>query len=113
MESPPYEELQKVFKKHFALPVLGQDCSEKLALISLTCHLTHLFKEKKPDVTHWSVLYKLNENGKCGVPDDWLKGLAVVCSEFAHGCTTFPTFGLDNKEIPKKIVELLGKWLPF
>lgn len=108
-----YEELQKIFSEYFHLPNLSSDGSEKLALISLICHLTEKLKEKKPDVTHWSVLYKLNQQGNCGVKEDWLKGLAVFCSEFGYGCTNFPTFGIADKDIPKKIVEMLRNWLPF
>lgn len=111
--TPPYEQMQKTFRTLFHLPNLGKDCSEKFALISLICYLTEKLKEKKPDVTHWTVLYKLNQQGNCDIREDWLKGLAVVCSEFAYGCTEFPTFGLKDKEIPGKIKELLLRWLPF
>ena len=111
--TPPYEEMQKIFRNNFHLPNFGSDCSEKFALISLICYITEKLKQKNPDVTHWKVLYNLNMKGNCHVETDWLKGLAVVCSEFAYGCTTFPTFGLTDKEIPKKIIEMLQKWLPF
>lgn len=113
IESPPYEELQRIYTKYFALPKLSSDASEKLALVSLICYLTEKLQMKKPDVTHWSVLSQLNKKGNCGVKEDWLKGLAVVCSDFGYGCTNFPTFGIEDKNIPKKIVEMLKNWLPF
>lgn len=111
--TPPYEELQTIYRKYFSFPVLGNDISEKLALICLVCHLTELLKQKKPDITHWSVLYQLNQRGNCGVREDLLKGLAVVCSEIGYGCTQFPNFGIEDKNIPKKLIELLKRWLPF
>ena len=111
--NPSYEELQAIYRKYFHLPNLGTDCANKFALISLTCYLTELLKHKDPDVTHWKVLYSLNKKGNCGVQDDWLKGLAVTCSEFASGCNTFPTFELKDKEIPAKIIGMLKNWLPF
>lgn len=113
IESPPYEELQNIFAKYFELPKVSSNASDKLALVSLTCYLTELLKQKKPDITPWTVLYQLNKKGNCSVKEDWLKGFAVVCSSFAYGCTNWPTFGLSDKEIPKKIIELLQQWLPF
>lgn len=113
IKTPPYEEMQEIFNKLFHLPNLSSDCSDKFALISLICYITETLKQKSPDITHWKVLYNLNKKGDCGVSEDQLKGLAVVCSDFAHGCKVFPTFGLSNKEIPKKIVEMLQNWLPF
>lgn len=111
--TPPYEQMQRNFSLFYRLPQLGKDCSNKFALISFICYLTEHLKQQKPDVTHWKVLYQLNKNGNCGVNEDWLKGLAVVCSEFAYGCTEFPTFGISIKEMPKKIIEMLKQWLPF
>ena len=113
IESPSYEEMQKIFRTLFHLPKFGEDGSDKFALVSLICHLTEVLKQKKPDITHWTVLYQLNKKGNCSVKEDWLKGLAVICSEFADGCTKFPVFGLKDKEIPAKIIEMLGNWLPF
>lgn len=113
IENPPYEELQKIYRKYFSLPRLSTDASDKLALICLICHLTEVLKQKKSDITHWSVLYQINKKSGFPVSEDQLKGLAVVCSDVADGCTTFPTFGLQDKEIPNKIKEMLNRWLPF
>lgn len=108
--TPPYEELQGLYKKYFSLGFLGTDINEKFALISLTCHITEKLKSKHPDWTHWRTLYEIN---KGTVPEDLLKGLAVICSDFGYGCKSFPTFGISDKDIPAKIKELLGKCLPF
>lgn len=111
--TPPYEEMQCIYDSYFSLKFLGDDISNKFALISLTCYITEKLKEKKPDVTHWSVLYKINKTGGNPVPENLLKGLAVLCSDFGYGCTKFPTFDLEDKKIPSKIKELLNMWTPF
>lgn len=111
--TPPYEEMQAIYNRYFSLSYLGKDINNKFALISLTCYITEKLKEKKPDVTHWSVLYKINKTSNNPVPEDLLKGLAVLCSDFGYGCSDFPTFGIENKKIPAKIRELLETWTPF
>lgn len=110
IKNPPYEELQDIYSKYFSLGFLGSDVNKKFALISLVCYITEKIKKQKPDWTHWKTLYEIN---KGTVPEDLLKGLAVICSDFAYGCTSFPTFGISNKDIPNKIRELLGEHLPF
>lgn len=111
--TPPYEEMQAIYNRYFSLHYLGKDINNKFALISLTCYITEKLKEKKPDVTHWSVLYKINKTSNNPVPEDLLKGLAVLCSDFGYGCSDFPTFGIEDKKIPAKIRELLETWTPF
>ncbi len=110
IKTPPYEEMQEIYNKYFSLGFLGNDISNKFALISLTCYLVEKLKAKKPDITHWTVLYKIS-NGS--VPEDYLKGLAVICSDLSYGCHEFPTFELKDKDIPAKIKELLNQHLPF
>lgn len=111
--SPEYSELQKIYSTYFSLKYLGTDVSNKFALISLVCWLVDLKKKERPDVTHWQILYKINKTSKNPMPEDMLKSLAVVCSDFSYNCTKFPTFNIPEKEIPKKIRELLEMWLPF
>jgi hypothetical protein len=108
--TPPYETMQRLYNTYFSLKYLGKDINSKFALISLVCYITEKLKEKKPDWTHWKTLYSIN---KGSVPEDFLKGLAVICSDFAYGCTSFPTFGIEDKKIPAKIKELLDSYLPF
>ena len=55
----------------------------------------------------------INNKGISRVPEDILKGLAVICSDLGYACTNFPTFGLKDKEIPNKIKEILNNYLPF
>ena len=110
---PSYEEMKTLYSKYFSLDFLGSDINNKFALISLTCYLTSKLKAKKPDVTHLSILCAINNKGTTHVSEDFIKGLAVVCSDFAYGCTQFPTFGIEEKKIPIKIKEILSCWLPF
>lgn len=108
--TPPYEEMQRVYNQYFSMGYLNTDINTKFALISLICYLTEKLKAKKPNVTHYQVVRKLSEGI---IPEDQIKGLSVICSDFSYGCTEFPTFGIGDKNIPAKIKEILSKWLPF
>lgn len=108
--TPPYEEMQRIYSRYFTIGYLGPDISTKFALVSLIGYLTEKLKEKKPDVTHYQVIRKLSESI---LSEDQMKGLAVICSDFACGCTQFPTFGIEDKKIPAKIKEILSSWTPF
>jgi hypothetical protein len=110
INTPKYEDLQRIYSKYFSLGYLNTDFNTKAALVSLTCYLVDQLKKKKPDVTHYQVLYKIN-NGE--LPEDFIKGLAVVCSDWAYGCKEFPTFGIATKDIPAKIKEILCMYIPF
>lgn len=108
--TPPYEEMQRTYGLYFSLGHLNTDINTKFALISLICYLTEKLKEKRPDVTHYQVIRKVSDG--C-IPEDTIKGLAVVCSDFSYGCKEFPTFGIEDKKIPGKIKEILSNWAPF
>lgn len=108
--TPPYEELQKLYSKYFSLGYMNTSFTNKVALISLICYITEQLKTKKPDVTHFQIIRKLGLNI---IPEDVMKGLAVVCSDFAYGCSEFPTFDISDKKIPSKIKELLKSYIPF
>ena len=109
---PSYEELKEIYNKYFTLSYLGSG-TNKLALISLVCHLTNVLKAKKPDMTCWTLLYQLNKSIGEPIDDTSLKGIAILCEDMLYGTTEFPTFGLKDKEIPEKIKELISNWLPF
>lgn len=107
-----YDELRRLYSEYFSLHYLNtHDISEKFALISLICYVTYKTKLKKPDVTHYQIIMKLSQN--LGLPDDFIKGLSIVCEDFSYGCTEFPTFGLKGKAILEKIVEILKNFMPF
>lgn len=110
INTPPYEDMQRMYTKYFSLGYLGKDITTKFALISLICYVTKQLGDKNPDVTHYIVIKKLvGEN----LTEDEIKGLAVVCSDFAYCCTQFPTFGLSGAEITSKIKEIISSKLPF
>lgn len=111
INKPSYEQLQKIYNDYFSLGYLNnKDLSNKLALISLTCYLKYKLSLKKPDVTHYQILKKIIGDE---IPEDFIKGIAVICSDFGYQCTKFPTFGLEDKQIPGKIKEILLDWIPF
>lgn len=105
-----YKELKDLYHRHFWMGGMTSDLSDKLALISLICYIVYKVKLKNPDATYWSVVYKL---GKDIVSEDVLKAISIICEEFGYGCSYFPTFGIEDKQIPNKIKELLGMILPF
>lgn len=110
INTPKYEDMQRIYSNYFSLGHINADINTKFALISLICYITNKLKEKKPDITHYQTIKKIIGEG---VSEDFIKGLAVVCSDFAYGCTQFPTFGIDDKDIPTKIKEILTSYIPF
>lgn len=108
-KNPTYDELRSIYARYFTTGYSGFDINTKFALISLVGFVTHKLREKNPDVTYYQVLKKLGGD----IPIESLKGLAVVCSDFCTGCKDFPTFGLEPKQIPAKVKEILRGWLPF
>lgn len=110
IKTPEYSEMQAIYMSMFSLHWFGNDISNKFALISLICYLKYKLSAKKPDVTHYQIIMKC---GGENLPEDVVKALAVICSDFGYGCTEFPLFGLKDKQIPNKIKELLQNYLPF
>ena len=47
------------------------------------------------------------------LPEDFIKGLAIVCEDFSYQCQDFPVFGLKGNEIVKEIKNILSTYLPF
>jgi hypothetical protein len=105
-----YNELRDYHNKHFSLSTLNVSITEKFALISLICYITKKLQAKVPDITYYKVIYKLSEGH---IPENFIKGLAIICEDFAYHCDDFPTFDLQDKQIPNKIKEILVNWLPF
>ena len=92
--SPPYNEMRRMYSKLFSLGYLNTDINTKFALISLICYVTYKAKMKKSDVTHYQILMNITKDKP--LPEDYIKGLAVVCEDFSYGCTTFPTFNINR-----------------
>lgn len=113
-----FNELRRLYSENFSLGFLNiSDTKEhtsferKLILISLICYVVEKNKPKNPDLTYYSLLYKFNTN--LGLPDKFIKGLAIVCEDFAYECHTFPTFGLEGKKIVEEIISILKTYMPF
>ena len=109
--SPPYDELRKMYSKYFSLGYLNTTINNKFALVSLICFLTFKAKSNKPDVTHNKVIKSITKDSF--YPEDFLKGLAVVCEDFSYGCTEFPIFNIQPKDMVKTVKELLTTYRPF
>ena len=54
---------------------------------------------------------KLNKN--LALPDEFIKGLAIICEDFSYQCTDFPTFGLKGQDIVKEAISILKTYMPF
>ena len=114
-----FEELRRFYSENYSLGYLNPSESNghspferKLILISLICYLYDKNKPKNPDLTYYSLIYKLSKN--TGLSDNFIKGLAIVCEDFAYGNTGgFPTFGLEGKKILEEIIEVLKSYVPF
>lgn len=110
IRNPEYSQLQEIYSQYFSFGNLGISFDSKLALLSMLAHLKEQLSAKKPDVTHYQVLKNIVDNR---LPEDVIKGIAVVCSDMSYGCKEFPTFGLNNKQMVAKIKELADNYLPF
>jgi len=113
-----YKELENIYKEYFSTGYLNPKVDskmtsfeKKLELISLVCFVTYKMKLKNPDATHYQVLMKLSD--KLGLPDNFIKGLSIVCQDFSYNCSEFPTFGLKGQDIIKEIRGILNTYLPF
>lgn len=114
-----FNELRNFYFEHYSLGYLNLPESNghspferKLILISLICYIYDKNKAKNPDLTYYSLIYKLSKN--LGLPENFLKGLAIVCEDFAYGCkNSFPTFGLEGKKIIEEVISILRTWVPF
>jgi hypothetical protein len=113
-----FNELRRFYSEHYSLGYLNLSESDghspferKLILISLINYLYNKNKHKNPDLTYYSLLYKLSKN--LGLPDEFIKGLAIVCEDFAYQCHEFPTFGLEGRKIIEEIVSILKTYVPF
>lgn len=110
IETPPYKEMQRLYSRYYSLGYLNTDISTKFALISLIGYLTFRVKQKKPDITPYQILRKIVGDS---LPEDFIKGVAVVVEDFSYGCKSFPTFDVEDKKIPAKIKEILSTYMPF
>lgn len=113
-----FNELRRFYSEHFSLGYLNTISDDKftsfekrIILISLICYVVEKNKPKNPDMSPYYLLYKLNE--KLNLPDEFIKGLAIVCEDFSYNEHNFPTFGFEGKQILDKIVSILRTYVPF
>lgn len=113
-----FEDRRRLYSKYFSIGNLNpiskdghSSFERKLILISLINYVYSKNKPKNPDLTHYELICKLSKN--LNLPEDFIKGLAIVCEDFAYACSEFPNFGYQGKEILKEIVEILDSYLPF
>lgn len=110
--NPTYKELSSEYRRWFSLGYIPK-MENRLALISLLGWLVYELRKKKPDVTYYQIVHKLAQNK--GLSDLDEKRIAVVVEDMCYGCKDddFIKFGLDLKEVPAKIKEILDTMLPF
>lgn len=111
-----FSELRRCYADNFSLGYINSgngrsSIENRFVLISLVNHVTHKTKLKNPDTTHYQIIAKLSQN--LGLSDEFIKGLAIVCEDFAYSCDSYPTFGLSGKDILKEIVAILKNCMPF
>ena len=112
---PSYEELRVIYQEYFSMKY-ACPMEDKLALIGLIGYLTAKLRLKHPDITCWEVISKIAfKDGT--YTDEYvqsLRGLSIICEDFMYGVTKFPKFGFENdKDIIKKVKEILDTWVPF
>ena len=114
--NPNYNDLRGVFREYFSISCFPQSLEDRFALIGLICYLTNKLRAKHPDITCWEVISKIafKEGNYTDEYVQSLRGLSIICEDFMQGVTKFPKFGFENdKEIIKKVKEILDNWLPF
>lgn len=111
MNELSYDKLKLMYDENFSLGYINKDIGSKFFLISAICAITQMAKRKKPDITYWQIVYNLSD--KMGLPEKFLKSLAVICEDFAYGCSDFPTFGVEKKDLIPRVQEILGSYMPF
>lgn len=112
-----YKELEKFYSDNFSIGYLNSSSQtrspfeNRLVLISLICHVKYKTSLKNPDITYYQVVTKLSD--KLGLPENFIRGLSIVCNDFSYQCKEFPTFGLKGQDIIKEIRAILSTYLPF
>ena len=108
-----YDKVLKLYSKYFSLGYLGNNMSDKFAIIALTCYITNELRKKNKEITCYDVLLKVGKQVSLDEKSAFLKALGAICEDFMYGCNTFPSLGVEPKEMPKQLKILLDKYLPF
>lgn len=113
LENISFEEVNEYYSKHYSLSYLGNNMSNKLACIALTCSITFDLRKKNKNITCYDVLLKVGKDFSETDKNTFLKVLGAICENFMYGCDTFPTFGIKSQDRPKQLKLLLDNYLPF
>lgn len=108
-----FENLNKIYKNYFTLSFLGNDISNKFAIISLTCYITNELRKKGKIITCYEILLNIGKKFPDEIKNTFLKSLGAICEDMMYGCNTFPTFDIEPKEMPKTLLKLLDNYCPF
>ena len=111
-----FKELRQFYSENFTLGYINSghnrsSIEERFVLISLIDYITYKSKLKNPDTTHYEIITKLSKN--LGLPENFIRGLAIVCEDFSYQCSDFPVFGLKGQDIVKEAVSILKSYIPF
>lgn len=111
-----FNELKRLYNENFSLGYINSGhnrsaIEERMVLISLICYITYKAKLKNPDVSHYEIIMKLSKN--LGIPENFIKGLSIICEDFSYSCTDFPVFGLKGNDIINEVVSILKSYVPF
>lgn len=112
-----FSELRRIYTECFSLGYINGNGKHspiecRMILISLICYVYSKNKTKNPDLTYYSLIYRLSN--KLGLPDSFIKGLAIICEDFAYSNNSeFPTFGLKGNDILNEIISILKSYIPF
>ena len=107
--TPPLDVMRQIYADNFSLHYINGSFKEKMALISLLCHLKKEISKKKSGISFYELIKKIDET----LPEDFVKAITVICEDFSYNCYEFETFGLDVKDMPKFIKNILKKIMPF
>lgn len=111
---PTYNDLADYYNDHFTMSTVNVSLEERLALIGLICFLTNSARKKNPDATCWQVINKVVKDTGNVHYTKFLRGLAVICSDFMKNCDKFDSMGFKtSKEIVAKINSIINEWTPF
>lgn len=111
-----FKELRQFYSDNFTLGYINSghnrsSIEERFVLISLIDYITYKSKLKNPDTTHYEIITKLSKN--LGLPENFIRGLAIVCEDFSYQCSDFPVFGLKGQDIVKEAISILKSYIPF
>ena len=108
-----YDKVSKLYSKYFSLGYLGNNMSDKFAIIALTCYITKEIRKKGKKINCYDVLLQIAKDFSDEIKNTFLKSLGAICEDFMYGCEDFLDFGIPPKEMPKQLKSLLDKYCPF